>query len=132
LLVDKPALEPGKDFELRWKPGPAGPARIAFQIEVDQHGTSRGSLRCEVPDAPGAATVEAALIAELISLGTSGFPKITVARRTLDAAHLTSGCVEFVVTSAVERALEVPGHDPCHVNADCPAGKTCARDETCR
>jgi hypothetical protein len=132
LTTDKPVLEAGKPFELRWQPGPAGPARIAFRIEIDQHGQSQGSLQCDVPD-QGMATVGAGLIDELIKLGTSGFPKITVARRTVDATTVAPGCVELVVTNAVERPLAVPGHSPCRTDGDCPAGKTCALAlETCR
>jgi hypothetical protein len=132
LDTDKPLLEPGKDFQLRWKPGPAGPAHVVLQIEIDQHGTNNGSLQCDVPD-QGAVTVGAALIDELIKLGTSGFARIAVTRRTADAVMSTEGCVELEVLSAVERPLAVAGHTPCNVTADCPTGKTCATAiHTCR
>lgn len=132
LESERPVLEPGKSFELKWKPGPPGPARIAFAIEIDQHGMTHASLQCDVPD-QGAATVSATLIDQLIQLGTSGYPKITVVRRTVDAATVGNGCIELAVMHAVERALMVPGHDPCRSNADCPAGKTCALAiQTCR
>jgi hypothetical protein len=132
LATEKPVLQPGQPFELRWTPGPAGPARVAFQIEIDQHGLSHASLQCDVPD-QGSATVPAALIDQLIQLGTSGYPKLTVARRTVDATTLPNGCEELLVLSAVERSLVVPGYDPCRTDADCPAGKSCALAlETCR
>jgi hypothetical protein len=132
LVGDRLVLEPGKPFELKWQPGPPGPARIAFQIEIDQHGMTHASLQCDVAD-QGAATVSAALVDQLISLGTSGFPKVIVIRRTVDAVTLAGGCVEFQVMNAVERQLVVPGHDPCRADADCPAGKTCALAiQTCR
>jgi len=132
LATDRPALEPGKPFELKWKPGPPGPARIAFQIEIDQHGLSHASLQCDVPD-QGTATVGAPLIDALIALGTSGFPRLTAARRTVDATTLANGCVELQVLNAVERPLVVPGHDACRTDADCPMGKSCALAiETCR
>jgi len=132
LAGDTPVLAPGKDLELRWNAGPAGPARIAFQIEIDQHGMSKASLQCEVSD-QGATTVGAALIDDLIKLGTSGFPKVTVTRRTADATMSAAGCIELQVMSAVERPLAVSGHHPCRSDADCPAGKTCeTKIQTCR
>jgi hypothetical protein len=132
LAVDRPVLDPARPFELRWTPASIPEARVAFQIEIDQHGLSRASLQCEVPD-QGTATVSTELLSELIKLGASGFPKITVARRTADATTLAGGCVELLVLSAVERPLTVPGHDPCRTDADCPAGKQCALAiQTCR
>jgi hypothetical protein len=122
---DKLVLEPGKPFELKWTPGPPGPARIAIQIEIDQHGLSHASLQCDVPD-QGTASIPAGLIDGLIAQGTSGFPKLTAIRRTVDAATLSNGCVELQVLNVVERSLVVPGHDPCRTDGDCPMGKTCA------
>jgi hypothetical protein len=132
LSLDRPVLDPGQDFALAWKAGPPGPARIAFQIEIDQHGLSQASLQCEVSD-QGTAVADAALIAGLVELGASGFPRITVSRRTVDAAQVAGGCIELLVTTGIERPLTVPGHHPCRADADCPAGKTCALDvQTCR
>lgn len=132
LMADKPMLVPGQDFQLAWTPGAAGPARVALQIEIDQHGMSHASLACDVPDT-GSATIGAALIDQLIKLGTSGFPKVTVTRRTVDATMSTSGCVELQVLTAVERPLTVMGHTPCRSTTDCPMGQTCATDvQTCR
>jgi hypothetical protein len=122
---DKLLLEPGKPFEVKWTAGPPGPARIALQIAIDQHGLSHASLQCDVPD-QGAATIGAGLIDALIAQGTSGFPKLTAIRRTADTATVAHGCVELQVLNVVERSLVVPGHDPCRVDGDCPMGKTCA------
>jgi hypothetical protein len=132
LAGDKLVLEPGKPFELKWTPGPPGPARIGLQIEIDQHGLSHASLQCDVAD-QGATTIPASLIDALVAQGTSGYPKVTATRRTADAAMLAGGCVELLVLNAIERPLVVPGHDPCHTDGDCPAGKTCALAiQTCR
>jgi hypothetical protein len=98
----------------------AGPCPHRFQIEIDRHGLTHASLQCDVAD-QGSATVGAALIDALIALGTSGFPKITAARRTADATTLANGCVELQVLNAVR------------TNSDCPMGKSWAPDiQTCR
>jgi hypothetical protein len=132
LAAGEVVLEPGKDFELRWQAGAAGPARVHFELAIDQHGLTRAKLECDVPD-EGVARVSAALIDELIAAGTSGFPRILVARRTVDATMVDTGCVELLVLAPVERTLKVPGHDPCRTDRDCPAGKTCALAiQTCR
>lgn len=132
LSSDKRVLDRNKALELRWAPGPPGPARVTFQLEIDQHGLSKASLVCDFEDR-GAATVSAELITDLIELGTSGFPKLTMARRTVDATSLPSGCVELLVMTATEGPLEISGHHPCRTSADCPTGKTCADAvQTCR
>jgi hypothetical protein len=124
-------LEHGKDLVLQWTAGPAGPARIALDLQIDQHGKTAATLSCEVADT-GTTTIPAALIDQLVTLGAAGFPTIRVTRRTVDAAMLSGGCVELQVTSTVERTIKVSGHDPCRTDADCPAGKTCAiAVETC-
>jgi hypothetical protein len=131
LQSEATVLEPGTDLVLHWTPGPPGPARIAFELEIDQHGMTHAVLACEVPD-DGTTTVPASLIDQLVALGASGLPKIRVARRTVDAATLATGCVQLQVTAAVERAVKVPGHDPCRSTGDCPAGKACdVSIETC-
>jgi hypothetical protein len=133
LLTTGTVLEPGKDLVLAWTPGPPGPARVAFDVTIDQHGLTRATLSCETADT-GTATVPAALVDALVALGTTGVPKVRVARRTADAVTLTSGCVELQVTTAVERPIKVPGHDPCTRDLPtCPPGKTCdVALETCK
>jgi hypothetical protein len=132
LLTEGTVLDHGKDLVLHWTAGPPGPARIFLELQIDQHGTTRATLACDVPD-NGTATMSADLIDALVALGATGFPSIRISRRTVDAATLASGCVELQVLSAAERSLMVPGHYPCKRDADCPAGKTCdGMLETCR
>jgi hypothetical protein len=132
LQTEAPVLDAGKDLVLAWTPGPAGPAHVVSELKLDQHGPTGAMLVCDGPD-EGMATIPGAVIDALVALGATGIPKITVARRTVNATDLASGCVELLVSTAVERAVKVPGHDPCRTDADCPTGKTCAvAVETCR
>jgi hypothetical protein len=132
LLTDGTVLDHGQDLVLHWTAGPPGPARIALELQIDQHGMTRATLACEVAD-DGTTTIKAELIDALVALGATGFPTIRLSRRTVDATTLAAGCLELQVLSTVEHTVKVPGHDPCKGNADCPAGKTCATDlQTCR
>ena len=117
-------LEPGQPVPIAWTPGQAGPARIQLDLVINQHGITPATLSCEVPDS-GRFEVPVDLIERLLAAGTSGYPQLRVSRQTSDSADLPPGCVEFVVSSAVERSLDVAGHTPCRSDVDCPTPKRC-------
>jgi hypothetical protein len=99
-------LEPGKPLAVSWAAGPPGPARVVLALDIDQHGITPVLLECTLADA-GAATVPAELVDALFKAGTSGFPRLTLARQTADSATLAPGCVQLLVVAEVERAIKV-------------------------
>jgi hypothetical protein len=125
-------VENGKPATLTWTP-PAkpGPARMHIRFGINFHGGTDTAFECDVPD-NGSFTIEAALMTELFKHGVSGFPHAELTRQSADTAAAKGGCVEFVVKSPVERDLTVPGLVSCHFDDDCPNGKICADDLTCK
>lgn len=92
-------VERGTALALAWSPPPAGSrAAILVELNVDQHGDSPVTLRCELPDT-GAATVSASMIDALLDAGVSGFPRGSLTRRTVDSHDVDIGCVELVVAA---------------------------------
>jgi hypothetical protein len=117
-------LEPGQPLRIAWQPGEPGPARVALDLEIDQHGVTPMTLSCEAPDT-GSFEVPADLIETLLAAGASGYPSVRASRQSVDSVELPPGCVELVVASAVERRLDVAGHTPCRSDADCPPPARC-------
>lgn len=124
------AVEPGTPLALRWTPPPAATAaRVEIHVQFNLHGTSAAAyIACEVPDS-GSFDVPASLIDELLGRELSGFPTIELTRKTSDSVEVPSGCVDFVVTSQVSRAVEVPGITSCNEDADCEPGQVCTRPQ---
>jgi hypothetical protein len=132
LPAREPTLQGGASLRVEWQPGPPGPARVQASLAIDQHGVTPATLVCEAQDG-GSLEVPAAQIDRLLAAGASGYPKLTLARQSVDAVTLPPGCVELVVANVAERNLVVPGHTPCRADRDCPPGSSCdlAR-QTCR
>jgi hypothetical protein len=124
-------LDPAKDLVVTWTGASAG-GRVRLQIDVDRHGSSPVGIGCLVEDR-GSLTLEAALLAKLLTFGVSGFPTATLTRGTDDSIDAAPGCVGLAVSSRVTVPLKVVGHIPCNPSSPCPEGKTCdLRNETCR
>jgi len=104
-------------------------ARIQLRLDLDNHGASLGWITCVAEDT-GSFEVPASLIDGLLALGVSGFPSISMSRRTTESAMLDAGCVEFSVFSEAELSLEVEGVISCGEDADC-ASNNCRGDLTC-
>jgi hypothetical protein len=126
-------VESGKPVTLTWtKPATASPVtRVHLNFAVNLHGTTDTWFECEVPDS-GSFTVSGELTTQLFSHGVSGFPRVELTRRSSDTATVPSGCVEFMVAAPITRDLEVPGVVSCNEDTDCPSGKTCSGDLTCK
>jgi hypothetical protein len=124
-------VERGVALPLAWTP-PAltGPAKIKLSININGHGLVGQHIECTVDDT-GSYTIPAALITELVDAGSSGFPTITFARTTGDAAMLSSGCVDLRVHSSVKVDVTIPGVQSCDDDDDCTAPETCGGDLTC-
>jgi hypothetical protein len=115
----------GEDLAVQWDPAPGdGPWRIAFSLNVDQHGNSPVTLVCDTDD-DGSHVVPAALVTEMLDFGVSGFATMDVVRRTVDAKPVPKGCVELLVVSTAPGQLSVSGHTPCNFDAQCPEGQVC-------
>ena len=125
-------VEPEKAVTITWTPPKiTGYTRVLIDFTVNKHGAVDTNLFCEVPDT-GSFTVDAASIKEIFKYGLSGFPVVTLVRKSAGTATVKSGCVEFAATSPVSRDIEIPGLISCGKPEDCPSGKTCADDLTCK
>jgi hypothetical protein len=123
-------LSAGKALTLAWTGAP-GPARVAIQLNIDQHGNSPVTLSCVVADT-GSTTVPASLIDAMLAYGVSGFASLDVYRQTVDSVATPNGCVELRVYSYRPGAVKVSGHTACDFDGDCPAGQTCNQTiQTC-
>ncbi len=124
-------LAPDQPVMLQWAPpGQAGIARIQVALNIAHHGGERGKITCDVEDS-GSLEIPASLVTELIGLGVSGFPMISITRAAVGHTTIEPGRVELVVFSRVERAVEIPGLTSCTEDAHCPTGQTCQLDMRC-
>ena len=125
-------VENDKPVTMTWTPPKiTGYTRVAIDFTVNKHGVVDTNLFCEVPDT-GSFTVDAASIKEIFKHGISGFPVVTLERRSVATVMVKSGCVEFMATSPFSRDIDIPGLISCGKPEDCPAGKMCADDLTCK
>ncbi len=124
-------LADGMPFPLTWTPAAdAGNARILVKLDISHHGGARGKIECELDDT-GAYTLPASLASHLLALGVAGYPTVIVTRRAVESVALSTGRVDFGVSSQVERAVDIPGLVSCFGDEDCPVGQTCQVDLTC-
>ncbi|MEE9383411.1 MAG: hypothetical protein V3V08_08350 [Nannocystaceae bacterium] len=124
--IDKIVLRRDADCEVSWDAG-VGDAHITIVINIDQHGASPIRLFCDTVD-KGSLMVPKSLIGQLMDAGTTGFPSMTMTRRTVEWREIEDvedGCIEFEVSSSVNGSLLVDGHIPCNNDADCPDDMIC-------
>jgi hypothetical protein len=118
-------VAPGTNTRLAWvAPAAAGPARLHLDLDVNNHGSSTAWIECDFSD-DGSAEIPAALIDGLIAQGSSGFPTITLTRRTATSSLIAPGCVQLLVASSVSKDVSLSGLTSCNDDAMCPAGQTC-------
>jgi hypothetical protein len=126
LLDEEPILLKEQDLQVDWTPGQIG-ASVQFLIKIDQHGQSPIRLVCETADT-GGYTIPAALVDWLIGAGVTGYPSLTIARRTVErtaSPDVAGGCIDFEVVSALTRTILVEDHIPCQGDWECPEGMVC-------
>ena len=125
LLVEDPAwhITRGEDLEVAWTPG-ASASRVTLSFNVDQHGNSPITMRCEVADT-GSASVPSAVLEALLDYGVSGFASGWMRRGSADRTSSAHGCVDLQVYSHRGTELTVDGHIPCTWDGDCPDGWSC-------
>ncbi len=120
------SIESGEELVVTWKAPTTEPRRseVFMSVNIDQHGTSPGTLVCVFED-DGEATVPAALLEQLVAVGVTGFPSAAIERRTVDSAAAGSGCMDFTVRSRRSVVVDVVGFTPCTTTAECPPGQVC-------
>ncbi len=132
VLNDTITLEPNKAVTLNWTPpGTAGGSTIHVKVDISHHGGSKGRIECDTEDT-GTLELPAALVTKLINLGVAGFPTVLITRSSLGSVTIAPGRVELVVSSDIEKALEIPGLVSCTDTSNCPMGQTCQQDLTCK
>lgn len=115
----------GEPLAITWEPATVPTdATIYISLNVDQHGNSPVTLKCDSPD-DGSFEIPAALAQEFLEFGVSGFATLDIYRRTVDSVTLAPGCVEATVFSFAPGKLTVEGHVPCFSDKDCPEGESC-------
>lgn len=121
----------GQAVELSWvPPDSAGPARVHLNLNVNHHGSSNNWIECDVADL-GAAQIPAALIDSLLERGRSGYPTLTVTRRSVSSALIEPGCVELQVASGTVSDVLLEGLQSCSSAEDCHPGQRCLPEFYC-
>jgi hypothetical protein len=123
-----------KPIDLTWT-APTAPVatKIYVRVDIGHHGGIAARIDCHVDD-KGSARIPAALVNMLIDKGTAGFPSVSLTRRTVDSETMAAGCVDFAVSSQVERIVMVEGVTSCTnvgTTEECPSGQTCGADLKC-
>jgi hypothetical protein len=69
--------------------------------------------------------LSADILQQLVDLGLSGFPRVSLTRETLDSEEISGGCVDLSVSSEVKLDITVDGLVSCNSVDDCPDGLAC-------
>ncbi len=124
-------LAEGSAAEISWIPGAdANTAEMLIELNIAQHGGTPGWITCAVPDT-GSATIPEALVTSLVQRGFSGFPSLSLQRRSVDSELFATGCIEFALQSQRTFEVSLPGLTSCSSTEDCPEGQSCQPDLTC-
>ncbi|WP_437334101.1 hypothetical protein [Sorangium sp. So ce394] len=132
LLNDTIRLDPDQDVQLAWTPpGQAGGSEIYVKLDISHHGGTKGMIECSAEDT-GSLDVPASLVTQLLDLGVAGFPTVIVTRRSVGSTTITAGRVDLVISSQIEKSVEIAGLTSCNDSSQCPEGQTCQPDLTCK
>jgi len=124
-------VEPGQSIDLSWEaPTVEGPAKVRVELNVNNHGSTSAWLACDVADT-GSFSVPAALLDALQDIGISGFPSLSLTRRSVDSAVIGPGCVDLRVASERTLGVEIAGQKSCTSDQQCPPGQDCGVDLAC-
>ncbi len=123
-------VESGTASAISWEAGGASDAEIRIKLTVNTHGGTTGWIECTTSDS-GSFEIPAELVTSLMELGFSGFPRVALSRRTVESVDLSSGCVDFTVSSEITLPVSIPGLTSCSEDTDCPDGETCQEDLSC-
>ncbi len=125
-------LDGAQPLKLAWT-APAKPelSIIRIKLDISHHGGTKGMIECDSAD-DGSLEISAALVQELLDLGVAGYPSIIVTRKSSGSATIKEGRVDAVISSEIERIVDVPGVVSCIADTDCPDPQTCQSDLTCK
>jgi hypothetical protein len=128
-------LDRNKELALAWTPkGASSDATIHVKIDISHHGGLKGLIECDTADT-GALTISAALATQLVNLGVAGFPTVALTRIIKTSTASAPGRAELELSHEIERPLTVPGVISCTDmtnSSDCPTGKLCQGNLTCK
>jgi hypothetical protein len=134
-LEGVPELVPvrrGQALEVSWvPPADAGPARVHLNLNINHHGSSNNWIECDVPDV-GSAQIPAELVDQLLERGQSGYPTLTVTRRSVSSVLMEPGCVELQVAAGTVSDVQLEGLQSCSSPADCQPGQRCLPEFYCQ
>jgi hypothetical protein len=117
---------------LKWTAaGAAATSKIHVKLEISHHGGLKGQIDCDTTDT-GTLEISASLVTELVDLGYSGYPSITVSRSAIGSTTIAPGRVELRLGEDIIRDVQIPGLVSCTGDADCPTGQTCQTDLQCK
>jgi len=121
-------LVEGEAAMVTWDPPAAsGRTRMLVDLNVTLHGGTGPRIECDTED-DGSLEIAAELVGELLKVDYSGFPGITLKRQTSDAVEGPGGCVDLVVSSAIDRhPVQIEGLFSCSPSTGilCPDGMVC-------
>jgi hypothetical protein len=116
---------------LTWTaPATTGLTRAELNIDISHHGGFRGEIVCDTEDT-GSMTVPASLVTQLIDLGYSGFPSLTLTRVATKTVAIEGGAATARVLSRETRMIVMEGLQSCLSDTDCTNGQVCADDLQC-
>ncbi len=133
LLNTQIPLATNQSVKLSWSaPGKTGISSIYVKLDISHHGGTKGMIECDTDDS-GALEIPAALVTDLLNLGTAGFPTVIITRNaTVGSAVIAPGRVDLKVSSTIEHAVQVAGVVSCNDSSQCATGQTCQADLTCK
>jgi hypothetical protein len=125
------AVQAGQGVPVSWQaPQDPGPARVHLNLNINHHGSSTNWIECDVPDS-GSASVPAGLVDTLLARGQSGFPTLTVTRRSASSTQIEPGCVELLVSSESISDVQLDDIQSCSRADDCAPGQSCGPEFFC-
>lgn len=122
-------LTADQPLALAWAPA-ADLSTVHVKLDISHHGGTKGMIECDTAD-DGALEIPAALISDLLDLGVAGFPSIVIRRDNVGSTTIAAGRVDLVITTRVERFVDIPGLSSCTDDSQCPDEQTCQADLTC-
>jgi hypothetical protein len=103
---------------------------VHLNLNINHHGSSSNWIECDVPDT-GSARVPAGLVDELLARGRSGFPTLTVTRRSASSTQIEPGCVELLVSSESVSDVELDNFQSCSRSDECGPRQSCGPEFFC-
>lgn len=126
------SVKHGEPSHLEWSTEGVPPEQssIFISFSVNVHGAVTGWIECTAPDT-GSFDIPAELVSSLIDLGLSGFPRVSLERRSSATVALDDGCVDVYSSSKLTLEIEVDGLSSCNRDEDCPEGQRCSEELAC-